>query len=331
MKKHIFSLFCTCLILPMRLFAAEGEAADEGQLDRAANIYSVQIDANKSTAGEWGTEELAALIEKLSSAAVPEQEAQAQRGEDYDSVILTYMDGTKDRYFFFEDGQRWYMEIPGEAVYQNAEFITEYISYADSSPGITINIPSFTKSLLSFAVEQDSFGFSYAFALQVLMMEEAGRDEEEALTAARDQFMSAEYAYRYNLLMGLEVSDGEYSALWDEQNELLRRSGRYDELLEICHEVGINLDDEHDEGWELSRASANKDKLYKIKYREFCDGEDQVGGTEYWYFGEYWDAFFREEVYPTIVGENFSDFEEKLNEAEEFYFAYQSREVTDGE
>lgn len=71
---------------------------------------------------------LSDFIENMEG-AVPEkdQKKAPHRGEDYYTVSFIYEDETKDIFYFFPKGEKWYLETENGDVYGNADFILDYV------------------------------------------------------------------------------------------------------------------------------------------------------------------------------------------------------------
>jgi hypothetical protein len=67
------------------------------------------------------------VLKGLQEVTLVDSQKQPERGDDFLSILLIYEDGHKDKFFFFEQDENWYMETGEGEVYGNAGFITDII------------------------------------------------------------------------------------------------------------------------------------------------------------------------------------------------------------
>jgi hypothetical protein len=89
-------------------------------------IAKFQMGSIRSKPEEY--KKLSDFIENMEG-AVPEkdQKKAPHRGEDYYPVSFIYEDETKDIFYFFPKGEKWYLETENGDVYGNADFILDYV------------------------------------------------------------------------------------------------------------------------------------------------------------------------------------------------------------
>lgn len=174
-------------------------------------IAKFQMGSIRSKPEEY--KKLSDFIENMEG-AVPEkdQKKAPHRGEDYYPVSFIYEDETKDIFYFFPKGEKWYLETENGDVYGNADFILDYVDIdfnIDVKREIRID-KDVLKRTLEIGKDFKTYDTKFFFASGVVnTMEKTGDTEEEAISKVRKSSIENQKIYEYAKKSGYEVSEKE--------------------------------------------------------------------------------------------------------------------------
>ena len=96
-------------------------------------LQYLQFNSTRMDVKKYPTQQLSRFWEDLGSTVSVENEEMKEPAEDknFPSVLLIYEDGETESLKFFKDSDKWFMETRDGTVYENADFITEWIPYEE--------------------------------------------------------------------------------------------------------------------------------------------------------------------------------------------------------
>lgn len=284
-------------------------------------IAKFQMGSIRSKAEEY--KHLSDFIEDMEE-AVPEkkQKKAPHRGEDYYPVSFIYEDETKDIFYFFPKGEKWYLETENGDVYGNADFILDYVDIdfnADVKMEIRIDKDTF-KRYLEIGKDFKTYDMNFSFAIGVVnTMERTGGTEEEAISEARKGFIDSQKVYEYAKKSGYEVTEKEVEERIKKILEDFNEQEDYPEYEAICKEYGTTMEECLEKSRDEIKEKMTRDKLSLEIYKEFQNGKDKIKDKTYETPYEYSRAFLDEIVYTEISDEDIASYIQELDEAEAYY------------
>ena len=118
-------------------------------------LQYLQFNSTRMDVKKYPTQQLSRFWEDLGSTVSVENEEMKEPAEDknFPSVLLIYEGGETESLKFFKDSDKWFMETQDGTVYENADFITEWIPYEE--PENTEEQPSV---ITSAEIDEELFG-----------------------------------------------------------------------------------------------------------------------------------------------------------------------------
>ena len=320
---------------------AETESAPALQLPDQ-EIETIQIDGFKFHHEFNGGKRFDRFAESLEAVA-PIRDDEVQVGNLGHVVTLTYEDETKERFQFIQaeaDDSVWYVETEDGAVYQNAEFITEYIEGSPwienpgtaTGTGIEINDPDGLREMIRLRLNLEEMGLFYsttdlraAFALEMLEQRSLFADEETALEMARTELAADLERYQYAVEHGYDLSEEELDARIAEWNDMLTASPDFGEL-ETCYAgQGTTFEAMRGAQRESDRVRFVNQNLYDEVCKTFRRGNDRIGERVCENTEEYWLYYQLDVIAPAMEDYSEGTLTPLLDEAETFYLVHFSR------
>lgn len=292
-------------------------------------IETVQINGMKfhKFEGERNFERFAESLE----AVVPIAAADIQPGELFHIVTLTYEDGTKERFDFIRseaDDSVWYVETEDGTVYQNAEFITEYITVEEVTPTLEVTVPDpeAMRAKIRLVLELEGLGVTYsttdlraAFALEVQERIAEGNDEESAIASAREELTWKMARYQYAVERGYGLTEEELEFRMAEGREKFESASGFEELEAYFTEQGTTVEAYRSLMRESIRIDYVEQDFRGQLYEEFRQGNDRIGDRVCENNMEYWIYYLLDILYPTMEDYSEQILSLRLDEAEAFY------------
>ncbi|WP_072449069.1 hypothetical protein [Blautia sp. Marseille-P3201T] len=266
---------------------------------------------------------LSDLIEDMEE-AVPEkdQKKAPHRGEDYYPVSFIYEDETKDIFYFFPEGEKWYLETENGDVYGNADFILDYVDIdfnVDVKREIRIDKDVLKRSL-EIGKDFKTYDTNFFFANGVVnRMEITGDTEEDAISKERKSSIDSRKVYEYAKKFGYEVSEKEVEERIKKILEDFNEQEDYPEYEAICKEYGITMEECLEKSRDYIKEEMTKNKLSLETYKDFQNGKDKIKDKTYETPYEYSRAILDEVVYTEISDEDIASYIQELDEAEAYY------------
>lgn len=174
-------------------------------------------------------QELEKVLEGLKDVKLLSSQNQPDRGDDFLSILLIYEDGHKDKFFFFEQNENWYMETGEGEVYGNAGFITDIIQAegtgTDGGPVAYIG-PEAVHSLISqdqsqmlheYAKKEGSYPTEEEVEKETekyleeyaKICEDSGYEFEDLIRTQNDWILNSMVIFRYDNLRRMEYMEGQ--------------------------------------------------------------------------------------------------------------------------
>ena len=118
-------------------------------------LQYLQFNSTRMDVKKYPPQQLSRFWEDLGSTVSVENEEMKEPAEDknFPSVLLIYEDGETESLKFFKDSDKWFMETRDGTVYENADFITEWIPYEESE-----NTEEQPRVLTSVNIDTELFG-----------------------------------------------------------------------------------------------------------------------------------------------------------------------------
>lgn len=316
-KKLSCILITTCIILSG---CSSGKELSQIKISEE-KIAKFQMGSIRSKAEEC--KHLSDFIEDMEE-TVPEknQKKAPHRGEDYYPVSFIYEDETKDIFYFFPKGEKWYLETENGDVYGNADFILNYVDIdfnVDVKREIRIDKDVLKRSL-EIGKDFKTYDTKFSFAKDVInRMEITGDTEEEAISKVRKSSIDSRKIYEYAKKSGYEVSEKEVEERIKKILEDFNEQEDYPEYEAICKEYGTTMEECLEKSRDYIKEEMTKNKLSLETYKDFQNGKDKIKDKTYETPYEYSRAILDEVVYTEISDEDISSYIQELDEAEAYY------------
>ena len=243
-------------------------------IENPEQIVQLQVGTMRT---EVRQQEFDKVLKGLQEVTLVDSQKQPERGDDFLSILLIYEDGHKDKFFFFEQNENWYMETGEGEVYGNAGFITDIIQAegtgTDGGPVAYIG-PEAVHSLIS----QDQSQMLHEYAKK-----EGFYPTEEEVEKETEKYLSD-----------------------------FMESPDYEEYAKICEDSGYEFGDliRTQNDWILnSMVIFRYDNLRRMEYME---GQDTIDDIVYENFADYRRAFQNKYVYgKAYLNEMYKETDEK--------------------
>ena len=228
-------------------------------IENPEQIVQLQVGTMRT---EVRQQELDKVLKGLQEVTLVDSQKQPERGDDFLSILLIYEDGHKDKFFFFEQDENWYMETGEGEVYGNAGFITDIIHVeeagTDGGPVAYIG-PEAVHSLIS-------------------------KDQSQML-------------HEYAKKEGLYPTEEEVEQETEKYLSDFMESPDYEEYAKICEDSGYEFEElvRAQNDWILNSMVTFRDD--NLRRREYMEGQDTIDGIVYENFADYRKAFQNKYVY----------------------------------
>lgn len=332
-------LLCIFAIVWKFCFAGEKEAVQSPENPKeklqisVQNIEAVQFDgmiADASQMDEKKFVELLSEVTPLSEGDTPEL------GEQEYIVTIHGEEQSKESFYFYQDAEtdgKWYVKTEDDQIFENAEFITEYIGI---SPGDYLSegkleIPDATAfgQMITLHQRLKELGAAYSASdLRALLTIEIQNQkalcdtEEEAVQMAKEYLAKKMAQYEYAVRQGDLLSDEELEARILKEDAVVKEAAGFSELEQCLEQYGTTYDEYQQERKEYRRIQFTIANLYEKVYDEFRHGNIWIGDRQAKDINEYWTYYLTDVVFPET--ETYMDevLKPLLDEAETFYQTY---------
>lgn len=286
-------------------------------------IQMIRFNTTSMSADKFEKDKILEFVQDLEN-TVQVENAEVSVPEDHNFhnvVTLIWENGQKETFCFHKLDDRWYMRDKDGIVYQNAEFICNYIEIVDvrqqSDVTIILNLPD--TELLAFWPGDELLDERYVFAVQMRTLLDSGITEQEAEETVRDRMLRDMQWYQYAVENGYQIDNEALQEYMKRYIEDIKNAQNCEEFTDRLDSLGMTVTQYMEKQKELYRISETIQYLYNSKYSEYQHGSDYIGETYCNDFIEYWNHFQMDVLQPEMSEYDFSDFEEKLDEASEFF------------
>lgn len=270
-------------------------------------LQYLQFNSTRMDVKKYPTQQLSRFWEDLGNTTPAENEKPEEPAEDknFPSVLLIYEGGEIESLQFFKDRDKWFMETRDGTVYENADFITEWIPYEE--PENTENQP---RVITSSEIDEELFG-AYLDALQnqelsdlegeVVYKTESFRQQNIPSETIKDQvrqiFIKRWKLFDYAEKEGFFPTEEEQDQMVEDCIARIKDQPYYAEYDKICKDAGLSFDDIVRKNKDLICELELTNKFYDDRTAEFREGKDISDGHIYENFREYSIAFMEENIY----------------------------------
>lgn len=298
----------------MVLMMAGCTAKDKNvELPEISEIETVQYNSIKIPVERLDTENIMDLIQDLESLQ-PLRGDHTEKSAIYDTISLIYKDGSKDVFLFWKENDNWYVETLEGDIYENADFVQDYINYKEIDAEPDIILPDMF--LIKFFSDYGN-GDNYNVLPELTNCLIQGYSLEQAAEITEAKVMRDEILYQYAVIQNISPADEELQGYISNIIDGLRALPNYTDLENALTESGTNIEKEIEKRNQIIRKELSIQRLYNNKYDDFRCGRDTIEETVYWDFGSYWNAFVEKTVLTQQLSDT-TDIEIQITEALEY-------------
>lgn len=311
MKKIFRTLIAAgCIILIITGCSTESKIVE---LPEIREIQTVQYNSIKMPAGRLETETLTALVQDLESLR-PVKDDHIEMNGTYDTISLIYENGNKDVFLFWKENDSWYAETLDGDIYENADFVQNYIDHTemDFKPGVSVPDLFWIKFLNTYDYVDD-----YDILSELANCLTQGYSLEQAAEITEAKVKRDEILYQYAVSQNFKPTDEKLQNYMFEIIGQLKTMSNYTDLETFFTESGTTIEKEIDKRDQNIRKELSIQMLYNDRYDAFRCGEDMIGETVYWDFETYWNAFL-EKIILTQQLPDETDIESQMTKALEY-------------
>ena len=270
-------------------------------------LQYLQFNSTRMDVKKYPTQQLSRFWEDLGNTTPAENEKPEEPAEDknFPSVLLIYEGGEIESLQFFKDRDKWFMETWDGTVYENADFITEWIPYEE--PENTEDQPSV---ITSAEIDEELF-VTYLDALKkqelsdlegevvhkTAAFRQQGTPSEKIEEEVRQIFIKRWKLFDYAEKEGFFPTEEEQDQMGEDCIARIKDQPYYAEYDKICKDAGLSFDDIVRKNKDLICELELTNKFYDDRTAEFREGKDISDGHIYENFREYSIAFMEENIY----------------------------------
>lgn len=332
-------LLCVFLIVWKFFFAGEKDEVQKPETPKeeiqisVQNIEAIQFGGIIVDASEIDVQEFVELLSEVTPIA---GEDTVQLEEHAYIVTLHGEERSKENFFFYQDAEskeRWYVKDEEQRLFQNAEFITEYIKVSadDYAAKGKLKIPDLDVfgQVIGLHQKLKELGAAYsttdmrAFLAVEVQNQKALYDTEEAAVAAARDFLTKKMAqYEYAVRKGYTLSDEELEERIQKEDAMLKEASGFSELEQCFAQFGTTYDEYQQDRKEYRKVQFTIERLYEEIRDEFSLGNIWVGDRQAKDMNEYWMYYLQDIVFPETENYTNETLNPLLEEAETFYWTH---------
>lgn len=288
-------------------------------------LQYLQFNSTRMDVKKYPTQQLSRFWEDLGSTVSVENEEMKEPAEDknFPSILLIYEGGETESLRFFKDNDKWFMETQDGTVYENADFITEWIPYEE--PENTEDQPSV---ITSAEIDEELF-VTYLDALKkkelsdlegevvykIAAFRQQGTPSEKIEDQVRQIFIKRWKLFDYAEKEGFFPTEEEQDQMVEDCIARIKDQSYYAEYDKICKDAGLSFDDIVRRNKDLICELELTNKFYDDRTAEFKEGKDISDGHIYENLREYSVVFMEENIYGTEPESE--EYKARLQELEE--------------
>lgn len=270
-------------------------------------LQYLQFNSTRMDVKKYPTQQLSRFWEDLGNTTPAENEKPEEPAEDknFPSVLLIYEGGEIESLQFFKDRDKWFMETWDGTVYENADFITEWIPYEE--PENTEDQPSVITSAeideelfvtyLDALKKQELSDLEGEVVYKIAAFRQQGVPEEKIQDQVRQIFIKRWKLFDYAEKEGFFPTEEEQDQMVEDCIAKIKDQPYYAEYDKICKDAGLSFDDIVRKNKDLICELELTNKFYDDRTAEFREGKDISDGHIYENFREYSIAFMEENIY----------------------------------
>lgn len=270
-------------------------------------LQYLQFNSTRMDVKKYPTQQLSRFWEDLGNTTPAENEKPEEPAEDknFPSVLLIYEGGEIESLQFFKDRDKWFMETWDGTVYENADFITEWIPYEE--PENTEDQPSVITSAeideelfvtyLDALKKQELSDLEGEVVYKIAAFRQQGVPEEKIQDQVRQIFIKRWKLFDYAEKEGFFPTEEEQDQMVEDCIARIKDQPYYAEYDKICKDAGLSFDDIVRKNKDLICELELTNKFYDDRTAEFREGKDISDGHIYENFREYSIAFMEENIY----------------------------------
>ena len=288
-------------------------------------LQYLQFNSTRMDVKKYPPQQLSRFWEDLGSTVSVENEEMKEPAEDknFPSILLIYEGGETESLRFFKDNDKWFMETQDGTVYENADFITEWIPYEE--PENTEEQPSV---ITSAEIDEELF-VTYLDALKkkelsdlegevvykIAAFRQQGTLSEKIEDQVRQIFIKRWKLFDYAEKEGFFPTEEEQDQMVEDCIARIKDQSYYAEYDKICKDAGLSFDDIVRRNKDLICELELTNKFYDDRTAEFKEGKDISDGHIYENLREYSVVFMEENIYGTEPESE--EYKARLQELEE--------------
>ena len=297
-KKICFAaiVLVTCLFIIYHNYGNGGSEPSKSMIEHPEEIAKLQFNTIRLDRKDYPENKLESLLKSIEN-LVPEEEVKREE-QDFLSILFIYESGEKEVYLFFEEQDQWYMEASDGQVYQDAEFVLDYV---DLNAVTVVTLNSLSEEKLKIYIEawkdQNLSEEERELCTLTESYELDGFSEQEAVNKAKKELDEREKLFAYAKENHSYPSEQKQQELLENYLLDMKASPGYEAYAEICESAGVSVE----ETVSLRRQSLIEleisNQLWNEKRLGYMRGNDQIGEKTYDDFNEYYRAFLKKYVY----------------------------------
>lgn len=281
----------------------------------------LQFNTTRIPVERYGKKQTNELLQHIKSLVPSDLSFDPDESENsHDVISFIYADGGRDVFCFFRIGDMWYAKDSEGVIYENADFVTDYIVQYETDFKVTYTPPD--EKLLCMSQKFDMLDERYQFAAEMTTCLQRGESLETAVISTRSKMLNEKMIFEYAILNGCQVSEEEAENMLHTRLKEIEASADYEEILQKYNDAGISMEGFFDKNKNLWCISKTIEKLYKEKYNDYKHADDTMDGVVCNTLEEYWNRFLNAVVRPAMSEYDFSSYEKTLDTSEEYYFKY---------
>ncbi len=303
------------------------------KIENPENISQIQLHFIKHDVTEYPSSKLDNFIKDLENTTPLSLKDAEQINAKEGSVFITliYEDGTKDRFEFFKNNEKWYMEY-NYRFYTNADFWQKYIGISDSGTsdssvkiqGMPLELVRRYLELTEGLEEMDTkTEFLFSAACQQYNQE---CTKEETAAKTRESKIEKWKMYQAAASEGITISEDRLKEVMDiyisqvSQAEHFEDEQYFKDYQALLEEFHTNVEEVVYKSKDTFYYRQIQNELWMRRRNEFASGQDKINGVVYQNASEYYNAYMKEKVYTRSLDDNASkEFLKELDEAEKAY------------
>lgn len=334
-QKYFISLFMVMLLTILASGCEKNtvENTTPVKIENPENISQIQLHTFKHDAADYPFPKLDNLIKDLESTIPLSRKEAEQINAKEGSVFITliYEDGTKERFEFFKNNEKWYMEY-NYRFYSNADFWKNYVNISDAGTsdssikvqGMPLELVRRYLELTKGLEERDTkTEFLFSAACQQYNQK---CTKEEAAAKTRESMIEKWKVYQAAASEEITISEDRIKEVMDiyisqvSQAEHFKDEQYFEDYQALLEEFHTNVEEVVYKSKDIFYYIQIQNELFKRKLTEFASGQDTLNGVVYQRGGDYYNAYMKEKVYTRALDDDASkEFLKELDEAEKVY------------